>query len=216
MRLRAFYAVPKMVVIPSAQALGRRKLSHACERTHAAPQLHTQLVTQLLATAKIREACDLVGRWQLQHAFEPTQLLQRLLQAKQYGAALRFAREFGLERAYPIQATLARMVDDGRYEAILKHVHASAANVDGRGLTPVDVLGKLVGAGKHDVALKYVHKFKADGQFPPAQLVEACLKREGELTVRTCGMLLKFVPKFNLEDASVSYTHLTLPTKRIV
>ena len=25
-RLRAFYAVPKMVVIPSAQALGRRKL----------------------------------------------------------------------------------------------------------------------------------------------------------------------------------------------
>ena len=92
------------------------------------------------------------------------------------------------------------MVDDGRYEAILKHVHASAANVDGRGLTPVDVLGKLVGAGKHDVALKYVHKFKADGQFPPAQLVEACLKREGELTVRTCGMLLKFVPKFNLED----------------
>ena len=97
--------------------------------------------------AKIREARDLVGRWQLQHAFEPTQLLQRLLQAKQYGAALRFAREFVLERAYPIQATLARMVDDGRYEAILKHVHASAANVDGRGLTPVDVLGKLVGAG---------------------------------------------------------------------
>ena len=26
------------------------------------------------------------------------------------------------------------------------------------------------------------------------------MKREGELTVRTCGMLLKFVPKFNLED----------------
>ena len=36
---------------------------------------------------------------------------------------------------------VARMVDDGRYEAILKHVHASAANVDGRGLTPDELLG---------------------------------------------------------------------------
>ena len=32
-RLRAFYAVPKMVVIPSAQALGRRATTVACLRT---------------------------------------------------------------------------------------------------------------------------------------------------------------------------------------
>ena len=119
-----------------------------------------------------------MGRWQLQHAFEPTQLLQRL-QAKQYGAA-RFAREFGLERLQSRRPSPGWWTTAG--EAILKHVHASAANVDGRGLTP-STCSQLVGAGPRR-RVEVRPQVQGRRRFPPAQLVEACLKREGELTVR--------------------------------
>jgi len=44
-----------------------------------------------------------------------------------------------------------------------------------------------------------VHKFGVAERFPPSQLVEQSLRTEGELTVRTCGMLLKYVKLFALE-----------------
>ena len=39
LRLRAFYAVPKMVVIPSTASLRKRKVMSALESTGAAPQV---------------------------------------------------------------------------------------------------------------------------------------------------------------------------------
>ena len=39
LRLRAFYAVPKMVVIPSTASLRKRKLMSALESTGPAPQV---------------------------------------------------------------------------------------------------------------------------------------------------------------------------------
>ena len=44
-----------------------------------------------------------------------------------------------------------------------------------------------------------MHKFGVAERFPPSQLVEQSLRTEGELTVRTCGMLLKYVKLFALE-----------------
>jgi len=198
LRLRAFYAVPKMVVIPSTSSLRKRKLMSALDSVGGASQARIALVRQMLASSSVREACSLVQRWHLQHAFEPTQLLQRLVQCKQYGSALRFAREFGLTEQYPTQALLLRMLDDKRYEGALKFVGAGSRSVDGR-VAPVDVLQMLVRDGKDEVALKYVHKFKATARFPPAQLVERCLQRSGELSVRASAMLLKYVKLFGLE-----------------
>mmetsp|Transcript_10064 Transcript_10064/g.30009 ORF Transcript_10064/g.30009 Transcript_10064/m.30009 type:complete len:112 (-) Transcript_10064:258-593(-) len=57
----------------------------------------------------------------------------------------------------------------------------------------------MVRAGEHCVALKYVHKFGQAAAFPPAQLVRASL--QGDLSVRTAAMLLKYVPLFELSDA---------------
>lgn len=114
LRLRAFYAVPKMVVIPSASSLKKQKFLHAIEATGSAQNARIALVRQLLASSSLREACSLVQRWHLQHAFEPTQLLQRLVHSKQYGAALRFAREFGLADQYPTQELLMRMLEEKR------------------------------------------------------------------------------------------------------
>jgi len=207
LRLRAFYALPKMVVIPSTASLRKRKLMSALESTDPAPQARIALVRQLLAASRVREACSLVQRWHLQHAFEPTQLLQRLVVAKQYGPALRFAREFGLTDQYPTQALLLRMLEEKRYEGALKFVGARSASIDGQH-APVDVLQMLVVDGKHELALKYVHKFGASARFPPAQLVERCLQQGGELSVRASAMLLKYVKVFKLEA--------TYPMERIV
>ena len=44
-----------------------------------------------------------------------------------------------------------------------------------------------------------MHKFGASARFPPAQLVERCLGKGGELSVRAAAMLLKYVRVFNLE-----------------
>ena len=107
----------------------------------------------MLASSSVREACTLVQRWHLQHAFEPTQLLQRLVQAKQYGPALRFAREFGLTEQYPTQALLLRILEEKRYELALKVVGALSTSVDGQH-APADVLQMLVHDGKHELALK--------------------------------------------------------------
>lgn len=59
----------------------------------------------------------------------------------------------------------------------------------------------MVRAGQHCVALKYVHKFRMAGSFPPGQLVQACLAAKGELSVRSAGMLLKYVGLFKLDAA---------------
>jgi hypothetical protein len=90
------------------------------------------------------------------------------------------------------------MLEEKRYEGALKFVGASSRSVDGRH-GPLDVLQMLVHEGKDDIALKYVHKFKATARFPPAQLVERCLQRSGELSVRASAMLLKYVKLFGLE-----------------
>ncbi|KAL1496510.1 hypothetical protein AB1Y20_016464 [Prymnesium parvum] len=198
LRLRAFYAVPKMVVIPSTASLRKRKFVHALEATPPDSHARISLVRQLLASSSLREACSLVQRWHLQHAFEPTQLLQRLVRSKQYGPALRFAREFGLMEQYPTHELLLRMVEEKRYDGVLKFVSARTASVDGQH-APADVVQMLVLDGKHELALKYVHKFGAEARFPPAQLVEHCLQQSKELTVRASAMLLKYVKVFQLE-----------------
>lgn len=114
LRLRAFYAVPKMVVIPSSSSLHKRKFLTSIEATSADPTARIGLIRQLLASSHLREACSLVQRWHLEHAFEPTQLLQRLVRGRQYGPALRFAREFGLSELYPTRALLLRMLEEKR------------------------------------------------------------------------------------------------------
>jgi len=199
LRLRAFYAVPKMVVIPSASVLRKRKLQQAADGTFASMSSRIAHVRELLSANDLRMACDLVQRWHLEHAFEPTQLLQRLVDRKEYTAAFRFAREFGLTKEYPTQALLRRMLEDKRYDGALKYVGAHAESVDGA-MAPEDVVQLMVRSGKHEVALKYVHKFRASSRFPPAQLVECCLQSKQELSVRTCAMLLKYVSVFKLEE----------------
>lgn len=157
----------------------------------------------LLATNSTREACALIHKWQLQSPagpFEPAALLQRLLQQKQFNAAVRFAREFSLADEHPPLSLLRRMVEGKRYEGALKHVDPKSESVDGQA-SPSDVLQMLVGAGHHAVALKYVHKFGAAKRFPPSTLVGACLLGEGELTVRTAALLLKYVKVFALEES---------------
>ena len=62
-----------------------------------------------------------------------------------------------------------------------------------------EVLELMVRDGEHAIALKYVHKFGFSDQFPPEMLVGTCVRRSGELTVRTCALLLKYVKVFNLE-----------------
>lgn len=198
MKLRAFYAVPKMVVIPSGTSLGKRKLRQAADSTRAMLALRTQLVSQMLGRGEVRAACGLVQRWQLTHVFEPTQLLQRMLQQKEYTAVFRYAREFGLTEQYPAKALLQRMLEERRYEGALKFVRPGCTSVDGHH-SPTDVLAMLVGSGRTDVALKYVHKFGAAARFPPELLVSRCLATEAPLTVRTCSLLLKYVALFQLE-----------------
>jgi len=203
LRLRAFYAVPKMVVIPSATALRKRKLLQAVEGMHASPHARIQHVREVLSSSgadNLRHACDLVHRWHLHETFEPSELLQRLVESKQYAPALRFAREFGLTKQYPIKVLLQRMLQEKRYEGALKYVGARSASVDGQ-MTPADVLQLMVRSGQHEVALKYVHKFGASARFPPAQLVSSCLQAKEELSVRASAMLLKYVSLFKLEAA---------------
>ena len=199
LRLRAFYAVPKMVVIPSAAALRRQKLMQAVDTTPPSEIQRVSLVRSLLATGSLRAACALVARWGLQRTFDPQGLVERLLQAKCYNAAVRFAREFGLGNVHPAPTLLRRMLDEKHYDGALKHIGSRTASIDGE-VTPADVLQKMVGEGNHAVALKYVHKFKASERFPPSQLVSSCLASHEDLTVRTCGMLLKYVKVFGLEN----------------
>jgi hypothetical protein len=182
-----------MVIIPSSSALRKQKLQLAIGSTPADDAARASLVRQLLTLGSTREACSLVLRWKLQRTFEPSALVQRLVQTKHHAAAVRFAREFGLggdaDELSP-RGLLARMLREKRFEGALKAVGASSATVDGTS-SPSDVIELMVREGNHAVALKYVHKFGLRATFPPAGLVEACLKAEGELTVRTCGLLLK-------------------------
>jgi len=202
LRLRAYYAVPKMVVIPSSAALRKQKLLAAVDATPPSEPQRVMLVRSLLTTGSVRAACMLVAKWRLHSHFEPALLVERLVQSKCLSTAIRYAREFKLAPSESFsEASLFRsMVGEKQYEGALKHVGAKQATVDGEH-TPLDVLRFLVEAGDYAVALKYVHKFGASDSFPPAQLVESALRHEGELTVRTCGMLLKYVRLFGLEHA---------------
>jgi len=202
LRLRAFYAVPKMVVIPSASALRKRK-KHLMQRFDGPGSSVADRVAQvkeMLSSGGLRLACEMVGRWSLQHAFEPAQLLKRLVDAKEFAAAVRFAREFNLRKEYPLSTLLHAMLAEKRYDGALRACANSSRYVDGE-LQPADVLELMVRAGEHCVALKYVHKFGAAKAFPPAQLVQASLQSKGELSVRTAAMLLKYISLFRLEEA---------------
>jgi hypothetical protein len=199
LRLRAFYAVPKMVVIPSSSALRRQKLHAVVSSTPPLEAPRKALVRSLLAAGSIRSAAKLVLEWGLQEVFPPAQLVERLQQHKSHSAAVRFAREFGLSKELPPAALLEPMVAAKQYEGVLKYANTCCALVDGK-LSPKDVLSLMVRDGHDAVALKYVHKFKLSDCFPPAELVARCLEGEGELTVRTCGLLLKYVRVFGLED----------------
>ena len=197
-RLRAFYAVPKMVVIPSSAALRKQKLLHAVESTPDLEVRRLGLVRSLVAVGSVRAACSLIHRWKLQSQFEPTALLEQLLHHRCYSAAMRFARDFACADTHPPHDILRRMLEDRQYDAALKHVSKTCDLVDGE-RSPSDVLQLLVGAGHHALALKYVHKFGAESAFPPSGLVNSILHTEGELSVRTCGMLLKYVRLYQLE-----------------
>lgn len=85
---------------------------------------------------------------------------------------------------------MCRRLKEKHYEGALKQVNHRSRSIDGQH-SPADVLRLMVTDGQHAVALKYVHKFGASEQFPPEQLVGRCLESAGELTVRTCAMLLK-------------------------
>ena len=199
-RLRAFYAVPKMVVIPSSTALRKQKLHTAIGATPPTEAGRVSLVRSLLATGAPRAACKLVLRWQLQKHFPPAELVGRLLDTKCHASAMRFARDFRVGRAHPSNALLARMIADGHYEGALKHTNKTAASVDGTH-SPADVLRMMISNGQHAIALKYVHKFKLSEAFAPDALVRTVLASTAELCVRTCGLLLKYVTAFNLQAA---------------
>jgi hypothetical protein len=200
LRLRAFYAVPKMVVIPSAWSLRKRKkqqLYRLDSPGSSQAERITHIKEALAPSGSLRLACELISRWSLQYAFDVPDLLKRLVDRKDFACAARFAREFGLRKQFPMSALLQGMLAEKKYDGALKACNMYARLVDGVA-TPADVLHMMVGAGEHCVALKYVHKFRATKSFPPSQLVEACLK--GELTVRTAVMLLKYIPLLQLED----------------
>ena len=203
LRLRAFYAVPKMVVIPSTQALRKAKLHAIITATSPDATSRCSLINSLLASGSVRAACSLVLKWQLQASFPPTQLVEQLLASKCHAAAVRFARDFGLHRERPAQQLLRRMLEQRHYEGALKLVDKRSASVDGE-RSPADVLDMMVRNGHHAVALKYVHKFGCRERFPPDQLVSRCLQ-EGdagrEINVRTWGLLLKYVKAFGLEGS---------------
>ena len=187
-----------MVVIPSSAALRKQKLLHAVESTPDLEVKRVALVRSLVTSGSVRAACSLIHRWKLQGHFDPPALLERLLQYRCYSAAIRFARDFGCADTLPRREILRRMLEDRQYDAALKHVSKTCDLVDGE-RSPSDVLQLLVGAGHHALALKYVHKFGAESAFPPPDLVRSILHTEGELSVRTCGMLLKYVRLYELE-----------------
>ena len=197
-RLRAFYAVPKMVVIPSSSALRKQKLHSAIGSTPQSDSGRIALVRSLLATGSVRTACKLAMRWQLKQAFAPGTLVERLVTARCYAAAVRVAREFKLAKEHPVPELLHKMLEHKRYEGALKQVNLGAASVDGkRGIS--EVIETMLDEGQHALALKYVHKFGMTEQFPPERLVARCLEGDGELSVRTSAMLLKYVRLFALE-----------------
>ena len=119
---------------------------------------------------------------------------------KYFAAALRFARDFRLAEEHPVRELLRKMLDCKHYESALKHANVRDASVDGEH-SPLTVLHRMIAGGQSAVALKYVHKFKLAEQVPPAPLVRACLDEPGELCVRTCGLLLKYVKVFQLEES---------------
>jgi hypothetical protein len=203
LRLRAFYAMPKMVVIPSARWLRKRKKQqlYRLDGPGSSPAERVAQIKEALGpTGNLRLACELISRWSLQYAFDLPDLLRRLIDSKDFASAARFAREFNLRKQFPMSALLHGMLVEKRYDGALKACNMHARAVGGSA-TPADVLRKMVGAGQHGVALKYVHKFKAAKSFPPSQLVEACLQAKGELTVLTAVMLLKYVPLLRLDEA---------------
>lgn len=201
---RVHAACALQVVIPSSAALRKQKLHHAVDSTPALEAQRVALVRSLLAAGSPRAACSLVQHWKLQKAFEPSALLDGLLQHRCYAAAMRFAREFDATDAHPKRAILRQMLEDKRYDAALKHASANCASVDGEH-SPSDVLAMLLANGhshanSHALALKYVHKFSLEQDFPPAELVGRVLDGDDELSVRTCGMLLKYVRLYRLEQ----------------
>ena len=206
LRLRAFYAVPKMVVIPSTQALRKAKLHSIVCSTPPAEAARVQLVRSLLVSGAVRSACSLVHRWQLERHFPPAQLIEKLLGARCHAAAVRFAREFGLHQEHPVQQLLRSMLDGKQYEGALKQVGTRSALVDGE-RSPSDVVRLMVAQGQHALALKYVHKFALREAFPPEELVRSALPAdaddgsEAEVNVRTWGLVLKYVRVFGLESA---------------
>jgi len=202
LRLRAFYAVPKMVVVPSSSALQKRKIRqlHRFEIAGASAGERITHVKEILATGgSLRLACGLISRWSLQHAFDVSGLLKRLVDRKDYSSAVRFAREFNLRKDYPTSQLLHGMLEEKRYDGVLKACNSACSVVEGD-VKPTDVLRMMVRAGNHGVALKYVHKFQAMQSFPPDELVKACLQAKGELCVRTAVMLFKYVKLFKLEE----------------
>ena len=200
LKLRAFYAVPKMVVIPSSQALRKQKLLTAVGSTPQSEAARYALIRQLLASGSVRSACKLVLRWQLQSTFPPAELIERLMTHKCYASAVRYARDFKVAKEHPVRSLLHRMLTEKRYEAALKQVSKSTSLVDGE-MKPSDVIRLMIDEGQHAVALKYVHKFNLSEAFPPTELVQRALEPiDGELSVRTCAMLLKYVRLFKLEE----------------
>jgi hypothetical protein len=148
LRLRAFYAIPKMVVIPSSAALRKQKLHLAAGATPATEAQRVALVHTLLAGGSVRAACKLVTQWGLLQFFDKHMLLEQLLQSRCYSSAIRFAREFELEESHPAHATIRKMLEEKHYEGALKHVGSTSTTVDGEH-TPADVLQLMVGAGNH-------------------------------------------------------------------
>ena len=148
LRLRAFYAVPKMVVIPSSSALRKQKLQQAVEATPEGEAQRIALVRSLIAANSIRAACAQICRWKLEEHFDLPLLLERLISAKHYSAALHFSRAYKLQSTFSAASLFRRMLEEKHYEGPLKHVGATQASVDGQH-TPADVLQLLVGSGNH-------------------------------------------------------------------
>ena len=162
LRLRAFYAVPKMVVIPSTQALRKQKLHTIVESTPPVDAARCNLVRTLLGSGAVRSAASLVLKWQLQKHFSPEEIVERLIAARCHAAALRFSREFGLSSRHPPPTLLRSMLEGKQYESALKQVGKRTASVDGEH-SPSDVVRLMVSEGQHALALKYVHKFGCGG-----------------------------------------------------
>ena len=197
-RLRAYYAIPKMVIIPSSSAQRKMKLRSKMKVADevASREDHVKLI---LMQGDTKFACELILQWRIGELFDLAGLVRQLTAEKEYTAALRFSREFGLQKSISRDGILREMLDSKRYAGVLRQTNPRSRLVDEH-LRPEHVLRRLVAAGHQAVALKYVHKFDAASKFPPVELVNQCLGAPGEFTVRSAALLLKYVQIFQLED----------------